>query len=402
MSKSIPQRFYSLDLLRGVAALAVVFWHWQHFFYAGSTFVPYDMQAQPLYGLFFLAYQTGWLAVDLFFALSGFVFFWLYARDIAERRIGAWRFFVLRFSRLYPLHLLTFLIVLVLQHWLYARSGDYFVTPYNDAYHALLNLLLASGWGLEKGPSFNGPIWSVSVEVLMYLLFFVICLLFRLRLSVNVALVIAGLALMAIHPILGRGLFSFFLGGLLFRAYLALSRADLVRRTAPLAGAAALLLWLATLFEVRSPWFWPAVDALLREILPPSLSAHLPAALHAATRLLPIVLLFPLTILALALCETQRGHLGRRLAAIGDLTYASYLLHFPLQLMLYIAARQFGIATEAFYNPAALLLFFALLIPLCRITYRHFERPAQEQLRRILLATPRPQAAPAPYPEGER
>lgn len=384
----MPRRFYSLDLLRGLAALTVVFWHWQHFFFDGSTFVPYDKQAQPFYGLFFLAYESGWLAVDLFFSLSGFVFFWLYAEEIAKREVGGWRFFVLRFSRLYPLHLLTFLLVLVMQHWLLARSGDFFVMPYNDTYHALLNLLMISGWGLEQGPSFNGPIWSVSVEVLMYLVFFLCCRLFGLRLSVNIALVVFGLALMTVHPILGRGLFSFFLGGLVFRGYQALCRCDRVQQAAPLVSAAAALLWLLTLVEVRSSWLSTSLQALGEAYLPATLVAHLPAALHALSRLLPVALLFPLTILALVLVETRRGHLGRRLASVGDLTYATYLLHFPLQLALFIGARQLGLAADVFYSQWALLLFFALLIPLCRLTYRYVERPAQDALRTLLLERP--------------
>lgn len=387
----MPRRFYSLDLLRGLAALVVVFWHWQHFFFDGSTFVPYDMQAQPFYALFFFAYQAGWLAVDLFFSLSGFVFFWLYADAVADRRVGAWQFFVLRFSRLYPLHLVSFLLVLVMQHWLLASSGDYFVTPYNDAYHALLNLLLVSGWGLEQGPSFNGPIWSVSLEVLMYLLFFITCRVFGLRLGLNIALVLAGLVLMTVHPILGRGLFSFFLGGLLFQLYRELHRRQWVRPVAPFVIGAAALLWLATLSEVHTPWLLPWLQAQLGSYLPSPLAQQLPAALHGLSRLLVVGLLFPLTILALVLGETLRGHLGRRLASIGDLTYAIYLLHFPLQLALFIAVRQLGIATDIFYEPRALLLFFALLLALCLPTYRYFERPAQDALRKLLLQQPRVQ-----------
>jgi len=92
MKVSIPHRFYSLDLIRGLAALSVVFWHWQHFFYDGVTPGVYNVQNQPFYALFFVLYQRGWLAVDFFFSLSGFIFFWLYVGAIAERRVGAWHF----------------------------------------------------------------------------------------------------------------------------------------------------------------------------------------------------------------------------------------------------------------------------------------------------------------------
>lgn len=50
--------------------------------------------------------------------------------------------------------------------------GSYFVYPNNDIKHFLLNLFFASSWSFESGHSFNGPIWSVSVEVLLHALFF--------------------------------------------------------------------------------------------------------------------------------------------------------------------------------------------------------------------------------------
>ncbi|WWL43599.1 hypothetical protein V5O39_17130 [Pseudomonas parakoreensis] len=73
-----------------------------------------------------------------------------------------------RFSRIYPLHLLTFLAVALLQKIYSAHTGNAFVYPFNDAWHALLNVFLAPAWGLEQGWSFNGPAWSISVEVLLY------------------------------------------------------------------------------------------------------------------------------------------------------------------------------------------------------------------------------------------
>ena len=42
----------------------------------------------------------------------------------------------------------------------------------NDLYHFVLNILFISSWGLEKGMSFNQPIWSVSFELIVYILFF--------------------------------------------------------------------------------------------------------------------------------------------------------------------------------------------------------------------------------------
>ena len=386
MTLQVPRRFYSLDLIRGLAALSVIFWHWQHFFYAGSTFVPYEMEAQPFYSTFFFLYHTGWLAVDFFFALSGFIFFWLYAEQIATGSVGAWKFFALRFSRLYPLHLITLVLVALLQYRFFSTHGDYFVVPFNDAYHFVLNLFMASSWGFEQGPSFNGPVWSVSVEVLMYGLFFALCAVFRLRLTAIVAMVALGLVLFAVLPILGRGVFSFFLGGLVFRLYRHLVTQGLVRNTLRLVLPVTALLWLATIAEVRFDWFWPAAENLLAAVLPAKLQSLIPALSHAAMRFFPIALLFPLTILTLALAETQRGYLGRRLAMIGNLTYSSYLLHFPLQIAVFAVATDLGLGQAFFYTPLALLLFFVLLIGLSMLSYRYVELPCQAFLRVRMLS----------------
>src|SRR5882724_7118049 len=98
------KRLYALDTLRGFAALSVVLWHWQHFFAISGTWQQgWQKSSEPFYQFLRPFYAEGWAAVDLFFALSGFIFFWLYAEAIREARISAFRFAWLRFSRLYPL-----------------------------------------------------------------------------------------------------------------------------------------------------------------------------------------------------------------------------------------------------------------------------------------------------------
>ena len=78
--------FHTLDALRGVAALVVLFFHAGFFFGV----------APP---------AEGYLAVDLFFAMSGFVIAYRYEADLA-RGLGLGAFVALRLRRLYPLFLL--------------------------------------------------------------------------------------------------------------------------------------------------------------------------------------------------------------------------------------------------------------------------------------------------------
>ncbi len=80
-SWSIPKRLYLLDTLRGIAALSVVLWHWYFFFLPfnreGMRFID---ERQPFFHQLSFVYDYGGNAVNLFFCLSGFVFFWLYEK----------------------------------------------------------------------------------------------------------------------------------------------------------------------------------------------------------------------------------------------------------------------------------------------------------------------------------
>lgn len=347
-------RFYLLDALRGLAALSIVLWHWQNFFPPEG----FRAERQPLYPLLVLFYSNGLRAVDLFFCLSGFIFFWLYAERISSSRISAREFFILRFSRLYPLHLATLVFVAVAQFIYWNARGAFFIYPENDAYHFLLNAALASSIGLERSLSFNGPAWSISVEAFLYLLFFVSCRVAMPRWPFCFVAILAGLALDQVYPPIGHGLISFFAGGGIYLAYRRISE-----RRLPLAipcVALAVLAWGLTLAQT---WFGLfESSATIRSLW-------------------TVFLLFPLTVLALALAETRRGTLGRRLSFLGDISYSSYLIQFPLQLVFVGAAALIGVSSEHFYSPAMMALFFLILIALSLASSRYFERPVQQWIR---------------------
>jgi peptidoglycan/LPS O-acetylase OafA/YrhL len=363
-------RFYSLDVLRGVAALTVVFWHWQHFFLFGPSAAPVPAAIQPLYSIFFPFYGAGWIAVDLFFALSGFIFFWLYGDGIAERRVTARDFFVRRVSRLYPLHLATLLAVAAGQEIFRRMSGAAFVYQQNDATQFRLNAGLVHSWVAHPVFAFNAPSWSISVEAALYIMFFVVCRVVRPRVPVLVALAAAGLFLVpqSFQPV-GRGMVGFFLGGCVFLVYRWIVSRGYERWLTAWLPLGVGALWVVTFVRMRS--------ALARTPMPwrfDQLGDYWPA----------VVVLFPLTILALVLVETRRGSLGRRVALLGDLSYSSYLLHFPLQLGVAIVALSFGVPRAVFLSPWTLLGFFALVLAVSLASHRLFEVPAQRWLRERL------------------
>lgn len=350
MPKAVD-RIFTLDVLRGVAALSVVFWHWQHFFYVGDHPQNFEVTNQPWFEQLSLFYRHGSLAVELFFCISGFVFFWLFANKITDRKISASHFVMDRFSRLYPLHIVTFAIVAGLQLFYSTGHSTYFVYQVNDLYHALLNILLIPAWGFESGWSFNAPIWSVSVEFLLYGIFFVGCLANKFRGLLFVAIVIAGFLIYPHNYKLGSGLFTFFCGGAAFFVLITLKN---------LAGPKGAVFVALVLFVMA----WAVV------VLSQALNTYVLMGLA-----------FPASVMFLASLSFLKSDLMRPFAAIGDLSYSSYLLHFPLQIIFAMVVDQLGYGRDIFYRPWMLVLFMSVLVLLSFACHRFFEVPVQRALR---------------------
>lgn len=356
--------------MRGVAALVVVLWHWQHFFYVGSTLGPIPAPGYPLVSLLFPFYGHGEVAVDLFFSISGFIFYWLYAEAIGAKAVSAGRFFILRFSRLYPLHLLTLLLVAVLQV-VYSRAGHgNFVYPANTTSNFIINLLFIPAW-VSRGFSFNAPVWSVSVEVFLYGLFFVLCRYLPLSVVTLAAASIFGMLGVPRFPaLLGRGMISFFVGGIAALIYQRLAARPDVRRSALMVVGVTALAGMLFVVGIELD----VMRVIARETM----------------RKTAVLALFPAAVLSLALLERAFGWKLHRLGVLGDISYAVYLWHFPLQLMTIMLVDRLGVSRHIFTSPLTLLAFFVALISLGYASVYGFERPAQAFLRARLLPSSKP------------
>jgi peptidoglycan/LPS O-acetylase OafA/YrhL len=165
-------KLLGLEGLRFLATLAVLIWHYQHFAFISDKPVDLIKSELPYYAGLFPFYEAGRYGVWVFWCISGFIFFWKYRDAISDRSISGWTFFVFRLSRLYPLHFMTLMLVALLQPIYFTLNGYFFVYPNNDIPHFAAQLFMASDWLPLFGNSFNGPIWSVSVEVLVYAVFF--------------------------------------------------------------------------------------------------------------------------------------------------------------------------------------------------------------------------------------
>lgn len=382
----VPQRFYSLDATRGLCSLAVVMWHWKNLFYNGTTPGTFNAAAQPFYSALFPFYEKGYLAVDFFFCLSGFLFFWLYGARISRLEMGVKEFFWLRFTKLYPVHICMLIAVLLGQQLMLSKTGDFFVYPGNDSYHFTLNLFLATGWGLQKAASYNLPVWSISVEVALYSLFFLICRknVFHwcwAAIGILVFLVINGR-----NSDLGRGLFSFFAGGFVYYLYAKITAQGLCERWKTPLIAATILGFVLAILDLKLNFVTPAINQLVASALAPAGYGYDTAMGGRIAWLLVAGGLFPVALLTLVSIETARGALGKRLSPLGDLSYSMYLAHFPLQLFFAYGVAAMGWDKSFFYTDFALVGFVALLLALSFASHRYVECPIRRYLRNGLPA----------------
>jgi peptidoglycan/LPS O-acetylase OafA/YrhL len=378
------ERLYSLDAARAVAALAVVFQHWEHFL-SVAPFAAAREQS-PLYWLFAPFYDKGARAVTFFFCLSGFIFYWLYARKVHDRAVGPARFAALRLSRLYPLHLATLLFVLALQWPLISMLGEPFIYQNHDIKHFVLNLLLVQYWGLEDGWSFNGPSWSISVEIFLYIAFFLACRYSRPSVWQCLLLALAGL-LLARFSVLANAAVPFFIGGAAYHAYRLLApRWTPVRAIALV--AIVIMLW-AIIPSLIQPGVLDGLLARLENLLGGAPGKAASAVLRVFAERQFEFVLFPATVAALALSEAVwKRAPWAALHELGNMSYGIYLLHFPVQLVFISAALALHFPRDFFLHPATLFLFIAVLLAVAFASYRFFEKPAMLALRRLWSRRP--------------
>ncbi|MGW4892449.1 acyltransferase family protein [Kitasatospora sp. NPDC004240] len=143
-------RLPSLTGLRFAAALLVYFTH-----LSVEGYLP----PGPAATVFRYAFGLGWVGVEFFFILSGFVLTWSARRD--DSRPAFWR---RRLVKIFPTHLLTWLAALLLALW----AGETLTTG-----RLLPSFFLVHAWvpELDVMRAVNLPSWSLSVELAFYLAF---------------------------------------------------------------------------------------------------------------------------------------------------------------------------------------------------------------------------------------
>jgi peptidoglycan/LPS O-acetylase OafA/YrhL len=347
-------KLLGLEGLRFLATFSVLIWHYQHFAYVGDKPVDLIRSELPFYGLLLPFYEVGEYGVWIFWCISGFIFFWKYREAISDRSVNGWSFFVFRLSRLYPLHFVTLLAVALLQPIYSALHGYFFVYQNNDIPHFLAQLLMASDWGPARSESFNGPIWSVSVEVLVYAFFFLTLRFATKSPLFNVLVVIACINV----PLQVTSCLAFFYaGGLAAIARQGIAQAQLRR-------AAEIATWCAAAII---PIALGMISLHVKIIVWICLLSYTPILLFCLSGDMPLP-----------------PPIQRLLETAGNMTYSCYLLHFPIQLLIATAFSLLRLPVP-FHDQLFCVAFVFGTLVASRLVYRYFEAPAQRLIRSRLL-----------------
>jgi peptidoglycan/LPS O-acetylase OafA/YrhL len=356
----MPERIYPLTSVRFFAASLVLFHHSVRIFLPvfsgrGVHRVPEDMA-----GIVSLAFPV---SASFFFFLSGYVLSCVYLHNaqIVDKK----KFFAARFARLYPLYFIVLvldtpelLVSEVQRHGM--KIG---LTKTAEIFTA--NVAMLQVWNGSRLLRINHPSWSLCVEAFFYVCFPLLgVLLGRLRGAwvwmTALALYAGGQALVwGMRPYLGvrtvltlppLHLSTFALGILLARwQTMQLERKD----------KAQIRVW-----QVSTVLGLSAGGLLGSVLLIPFFGVPAP---YNNGLLAPIFAGF---VWALSVIPTQlsRWLCGRWLVALGNASYALYLIHMPILSMF----LHFRWVTHAFYP-----VYLALCVGLSLLSFRHFETPAR-------------------------
>ncbi len=305
----------------------------------------------------------GYLGVELFFVLSGFILSHVYLAQAGEKRFSYGRFLWARVARVYPLHIATLLGVglLAAAAIVAGMSVDSNVLSWSSL---PANLLMVHAWGLAPAAGWNHPSWSISAEWFAYLCFPAFAFVFwRLR-DKPVVAVLGAAAFLAVLYYGFEQWAGFALteatirwGALRIVPCFALGCAlYLVYRKAPLkAPGLSAAIFLALMLVSAALGLWDAITVLLAGGLILSL-ASLPNA--------------------------RAGWLASRPAVyLGEISYSVYMVCVPWKLLAVNLAAKATDAPDKQLHVFVWLAIVALLPVVAAASYHLVEHPARRALR---------------------
>ena len=210
------QRFYykSFDILKFICAIVIAcVYHYQNDFPNITLFSNIPIVEQLS--------KFGYMLVELFFIISGFLFFTSYFSKIKDKSLNIISFLKKRYIRLIFVAGITTIVMFILQQSYCLINNEFWIWGNNDLGNLLLQLLGIQYW-IEPGiVSLNNAVWYISVLLLCYIVFFYVSKfvikkknIFIFLIPVFIALLVQkyNLNLPLLNYNITRGLISFGLG----------------------------------------------------------------------------------------------------------------------------------------------------------------------------------------------
>jgi peptidoglycan/LPS O-acetylase OafA/YrhL len=356
----MPKTSYPLTSVRFFAASLVLFHHSVRIFL--PVFSGRSVHAGPenMAGIVALAFPV---SASFFFFLSGYVLSFVYLHNVQTFDKSA--FFTARFARLYPLYLVVLILdtpeLLVTEVRRYGLKIG--LTKTAEIFAA--NVVMVQVWNPSRLLRINLPSWSLCGEVLFYACFPLIGVsLWKLRGArlwlAALVLYVGGQTLVwGMRPLLSLEMtltlpllhLSTFALGILMARWQTLQQEQRGK-------AQVRVSLVSSVLGLSVGVFWGS--ALLVPFLgvPAPYNNGLMAPVFAA-------FIWALTVIPTPL---SRWLCSRWLIALGNASYALYLIHMPI-LSLFL---QFHLVTHVFY-----LVYLALCVGLSLLSFRYFETPAR-------------------------
>ena len=374
-------RYEILDGLRGVAALMVIVFH------CFETYI-------PVFGTQIV--NHGYLAVDFFFVLSGFVIG--YAYDDRWDKMTTWGFFKRRLTRLHPMVIAGTLVGAAMFFFAGAAFPQTLQNPgWKIALCFVMGLLMIPcgmgldirGWGEMN--SFNGPNWSLTFEYCGNILY---AFILRRLPKIALAVLCVVCAFFTLDLTMGWDVFGFFPDG---PQYTVIGGWSLTGQQLYIGFTRLLYPFLCGLLISRilpghmskdnpsgSPirlngGFWWCSLALVVLFSVPCIGGKtgVPDGIYQAVC---ILLLFPLIVLTGAGSVTK----GKRSTAVckwlGDISYPLYITHYPFMYMQMSWVAEHGDAPlwmHIMVNTGAVFISILLAYGLLKI----YDEPVREWLK---------------------
>ncbi len=344
------KKYYSLELLRFLSSMSVLIYHYRHF-YSPLNILSVDKfntanNSLPFSKFLGVIYEYGFYGVHIFYVISGFVFAHVYLKIRDETSFK--EFSINRLSRLYPLHFATLIVVALLQIAFLTNYENFQFDYINNFFHFFLQIFFISSWGFESGLSFNGPIWSVSIEIGIYLIFFILINLikkYELKIIVLINILLIFVDKSGLSSLFLDCARLFFSGVLIY--YLLISKLNFIM----LLAISLILLFFSFVGNFKTFLFCPAL------------------------------ILFFLSFENFI----TKDKIKNNFITLGNWTYALYLLHVPLQLIIILILEKFFDYQDIYSNHLFFILYLILLLIFSHLVFNFYEKPLNKFFRKLFL-----------------